>query len=418
MNVHEYQGKEVLARYGVAVPGGKLVTSGEEAVAACKELPGDVWVVKAQIHAGGRGAGAVVATEEEAAEIFHANLASEGLPKHDKKGGVRLVKSAEEAGEVAAGMLGNILVTKQTGPSGRRVRKVLIAEGREIHRELYLSVLLDRDTGRVTMMASTEGGMDIEKVAEETPEKLFRVAVDPAVGLRDFQARELAFRLGIPAAKVNDAVKFLEAIYEAYVDSDASLLEINPLVQTEEGDIFALDCKLSLDDNALYRHDDLRAMRDENEEDPKEQRAANFDLSYIALEGNIGCMVNGAGLAMATMDIIHHAGGEPANFCDVGGGATTEKVAEAFKIILSDENVKGVFINIFGGIMQCDVLAQGVVEASKQVGVSVPLVVRLEGTNVDQGRKIIADSGLDIITASDMADGARKAVEAAGAAGK
>ena len=413
MNVHEFQGKALLARYGVAVPRNRAVTSADDARAAAEELGTPVVVVKAQIHAGGRGAGAIVADADEAAQVFSANLEREGLPKHDKPGGVQLAKSPDAAGEAAAAILGNLLVTRQTGPAGKTVSRVLVEEGCDIGRELYLSVLLDRAVGRVLMMASTEGGMDIEKVAEETPEKIFRVHIDPAVGMRDFQARELAFGLGIAADKIADAVTFLKAVYEAYVDLDASLVEINPLVETGAGDLLALDAKVSIDDNALYRHADIRELRDDNEEDPKELRAAEFDLSYIALDGNIGCMVNGAGLAMATMDIIHHHGGEPANFCDVGGGATTEKVAEAFKIILSDDNVKAVFINIFGGIMQCDVLAQGVVEASKQVGVKVPLVVRMEGTNVEQGREIIANSGLGIITGADMADGAKKAVEAA-----
>ncbi len=416
MNVHEYQAKALLRKYGVPVPRGSKVGSAEEAEAVARELATPVVVVKSQIHAGGRGAGALVADSEEAARVFESHLAREGLPKHDKPGGVRLAKTPEQAGEFAASMLGNLLVTRQTGPSGREVRQVLIEEGCDIARELYLSMLLDRSTGRNLLMASTEGGMEIEKVAEESPEKIFRVSVDPAVGLRDFQARRLAFGLQIPAEKIGDAVKFFKALYHAYVDLDGSLLEINPLVQTGAGDLLALDAKISFDDNALFRHPEVRELRDENEEDPKERRAAEFDLSYIALDGNIGCMVNGAGLAMATMDIIHHHGGEPANFCDVGGGATTEKVAEAFKIILSDRNVQAVFINIFGGIMQCDVLAQGVVEASKQVGVTIPLVVRLEGTNVEQGKKIIAESGLDIITGLDMADGAKKAVEAARAA--
>ncbi len=416
MNLHEFQAKGLLGKFGVRVPRGKMVESADDAVAAARELGTPVVVVKSQIHAGGRGAGALVANAAEAAEVFEANLAKEGLPKHDKQGGVQLVKSPEQAGEVAGAILGNLLVTRQTGASGREVSKVLIEEGCDIARELYLSVLLDRSVGRLVMMASTEGGMEIEKVAEESPEKIFRVTIDPALGLGDFQARELAFRLGIPTEKIGDAVTFLKALYTAYVELDASLLEINPLVQTGEGDLLALDAKVSIDDNALFRLPEVRELRDPNEEDPKEQRASEFDLSYIALDGNIGCMVNGAGLAMATMDIIHHHGGEPANFCDVGGGATTEKVAEAFKIILSDPKVQAVFINIFGGIMQCDVLAQGVVDASQQVGVKIPLVVRLEGTNVDQGRAIIAASGLDIITGDDMADGAKKAVEAAGQA--
>ncbi len=413
MNVHEYQAKELLAKFGVAVPRGRVVESADEARRVAEELGTEVVVVKAQIHAGGRGAGAVVADEQEAARVFREHLAREGLPKHDKPGGVRLARSPEEAAAIAGEMLGSLLVTRQTGPQGRVVRRVLIEEGCDIARELYLSVLLDRNVGRLVVMASTEGGMEIEKVAAETPEKIFREEIDPAVGLLPFQARQLALRLGIPADKLAAATEFLTGLYRAYVELDASLVEINPLVQTAEGDLIALDAKMSFDDNALFRHPEIRELRDENEEDPKERRAAEFDLSYIALNGNIGCMVNGAGLAMATMDIIHLHGGEPANFCDVGGGATAEKVAEAFKIILSDENVKAVFINIFGGIMRCDVLASGVVEAAKQVDVKVPLVVRLEGTNVEKGREIIAQSGLNIIAASDMTDGAKKAVEAA-----
>jgi succinyl-CoA synthetase beta subunit len=346
--------------------------------------------------------------------VFEENLKREGLPKHGKPGGVQLAKSAEEAGRIAGSMLGHLLVTRQTGAAGRKVGKVLIEEGCDIARELYLSVLLDRNVGRIVMLASTEGGMDIEKVAAESPEKICRQEIDPAVGIRDFQARNLAFALGLSADKLDDSVAFLEAIYHAYVELDASLVEINPLVVTGDDTLIALDAKISFDDNALYRHDNVRALRDESEEDPRERQAAKFDLSYIALDGNIGCMVNGAGLAMATMDIIHHHGGEPANFLDVGGGANAEKVAEAFKIILADASVKAVFINIFGGIMQCDVLATGVVEAARQVSLSVPLVVRLEGTNVEKGRQILADSGIDIIAAADMADGAAKAVAAAG----
>ena len=417
MNVHEYQAKELLRKFGVAVPRGRVVESAEEARKAAEELGTPVVVVKSQIHAGGRGAGAIVADAAEAARVFSENLAREGLPKHDKPGGVRLAKSPEQAAEFAGSILGHILVTRQTGAAGRTVRRVLIEEGCDIARELYLSILLDRNVGRVVVMASTEGGMEIEKVAEETPEKIFREEIDPAVGMLGFQARQLAFRLGIPAEKIGAAAAFFQALYRAYVELDASLVEINPLVQTSDGDLIALDAKMSFDDNALFRHPEVRDLRDENEEDPKERRAAEFDLSYIALDGNIGCMVNGAGLAMATMVIIHLHGGEPANFCDVGGGATAEKVAEAFKIILSDENVKAVFINIFGGIMRCDVLASGVVEAAKQVSIGVPLVVRLEGTNVEKGREIIAQSGLDIITAADMTDGAKKAVEAAHKAG-
>jgi succinyl-CoA synthetase beta subunit len=417
MNVHEYQAKELLRRYGVAVPRGIMVTAAADAKKAAEELGTPIVVVKSQIHAGGRGAGALVSNAAEAATVFNNNLKSEGLPKHDKPGGVRLAKSPDEAAEIAESILGNILVTKQTGADGKVVGRVLVEEGCDIAEELYLSILLDRSIGRLVVMASTEGGMEIEKVAEETPDKILRKTVDPAVGLLDCQAREISFALGIPTEKTKDAVAFLKALYNAYVDLDASLLEVNPLVLTGSGDLIALDAKVSFDDNAFYRHADIKELRDDNEEDPKELRAAEFDLSYIALDGTIGCMVNGAGLAMATMDIIHHHGGEPANFCDVGGGATTEKVAEAFKIILADENVKAVFINIFGGIMKCDVLAQGVVEAADQVGIKVPLIVRLEGTNVERGREILADSDIDIITAADMTDGAKKACEAAGITG-
>ena len=412
MNVHEFQAKGLLGALGVRVPRGVEVTDAAAAADAARELGGPVSVVKAQIHAGGRGAGAVVPDAAAAAGLFEAHLAREGLPAHDLAGGVRLVRSPEEAGEAAASILGNILVTRQTGPSGRQVRRVLVEEGCDIATELYLGILLDRATGRVAVMASTEGGMEIEKVAEESPAAIFREQVDPAVGLAAFQARNLAFGLGVPNDKIKDAAAFIDRLYKAYVELDASLLEINPLVMTSEGELIALDAKVSFDDNALYRHADVRELRDENEEDPKELRAAEFDLSYIALDGNIGCMVNGAGLAMATMDIIHHHGGEPANFCDVGGGATAEKVAEAFKIILADDAVKAVFINIFGGIMRCDVLAEGVVEAARQVGVSVPLVVRLEGTNVERGREILAESGIDILAATDMSEGAAKAVDA------
>ena len=414
MNLHEFQGKALLARYGVRVPRGKMIERAADAEAAARELGTSVVVVKSQIHAGGRGAGAIVTNAADAAKVFAANLAKEGLPKHDKPRGVQLAKSPAEAAKIAGVILGGTLVTKQTGAAGKLVRKVLIEEGCDIKRELYLSILLDRAVGRLVVMASTEGGMDIEKVAEETPEKIFRIEIDPVTGLQDFQARNLAFKLKLDPEKLDEHVAFFHALVDAYNGLDASLLEVNPLVETGAGSLLALDAKISLDDNAIYRHADLKALRDDNEEDAKELRAAELDLSYIALDGNIGCMVNGAGLAMATMDIIHHHGGEPANFCDVGGGANAKKVAEAFKIILSDPNVKAVFINIFGGIMQCDVLAQGVVDAAKEVKVGIPLVVRLEGTNVEKGREIIAKSGLAIISADGMTDGARKAVEAAG----
>ncbi len=417
MNIHEYQGKQLLRDFGVTVPRSKMITKASEAVAAAKELGTKVVVVKSQIHAGGRGAGAIVADEQEAARVFRANLEKEGLPKHNKPGGVQLAKSPQEAGEIAAVLLGGLLVTKQTGASGKRVNRVLIEEGIDIKEELYISMLLNRETGRHMVLASTEGGMDIEKVAEQTPEKIFKAEINPAVGMRDFQARDVAFALGVPAEKISDAVKFLKTLFAAYLQLDASMLEINPLVLKGDGTLIALDSKLSFDDNAVYRQPAMKDMRDSDEEDPREQQAAEFDLSYIALDGNIGCMVNGAGLAMATMDIIHHHGGEPANFLDVGGGADAGKVAAAFKIILQDDAVKAVFVNIFGGIMQCDVLATGVVEAAKQVKLSIPLVVRLEGTNVEQGRKILAESGIKVINATDMTDGAKKAVEAAGLAG-
>ncbi len=417
MNIHEYQGKQLLRDFGVPVPRGRMVTQAAEAQKAAEELGTPVVVVKSQIHAGGRGAGAIVSNEAEAAEVFRAHLQREGLPKHDKPHGVQLAKSSEEAAGIAETLLGGLLVTKQTGAAGKRVHRVLVEEGCDIAEELYLSILLDRESGRVTMLASTEGGMEIEKVAEETPEKIFKAQIDPAVGLRDFQARAVAFSLGVGAAGVAEAVGVLKSLFRAYQQLDASLLEINPLVLTGEGKLVALDAKLSFDDNAAFRQPAMKEMRDPAEEDPRERQADEYDLSYIALDGNIGCMVNGAGLAMATMDIIHHHGGEPANFLDVGGGADADKVAAAFKIILQDESVKAVFINIFGGIMQCDVLATGVVSAARQVELSVPLIVRLEGTNVEEGRRILQESGIAVITAADMTDGARKAVEAAGLRG-
>ena len=384
MNIHEYQAKEILRKYGVAVLQGQVATTPEEAEAAAKELGGGLCVVKAQIHAGGRG----------------------------KAGGVKLARDPRAARDIAASLLGKKLVTHQTGPEGKEVQKVFVEQGCDIAKEYYLGMVIDRGTSRVTMMASSEGGVEIEEVAARAPEKILRAAIDPAVGFSDFQGRKLAYGLGLPKDSVNKAVGFMRALYRAFSESDASLVEINPLVLTKSGDLVALDAKMGFDDNALFRHADVRAMRDVTEENPKEVEASKFDLSYIALDGNIGCMVNGAGLAMATMDIIKHYGAEPANFLDVGGGATTEKVTEAFKIILSDQNVKGVLVNIFGGIMRCDVVATGVVEAAKQVKLSVPLVVRLEGTNVEQGKKILAESGLNIIPANDLADAAKKAVEA------
>ncbi|WP_066173009.1 ADP-forming succinate--CoA ligase subunit beta [Bacillus marinisedimentorum] len=382
MNIHEYQGKELLRNYGVAVPNGKVAFSVDEAVEAAKELATDVTVVKAQIHAGGRG----------------------------KAGGVKVAKNLDEVRTYAEEILGKTLVTHQTGPEGKEVKRLLIEEGCDIQKEYYVGLVLDRATSRVVMMASEEGGTEIEEVAEKTPEKIFKEVVDPAVGLLPFQARRLAFNINIPKELVNKAVKFMLGLYQVFVDKDCSIAEINPLVTTGDGNVMALDAKLNFDPNALYRHKDILEYRDLEEEDQKEIEASKYDLNYIPLDGNIGCMVNGAGLAMATMDIIKHYGGDPANFLDVGGGATTEKVTEAFKIILSDDNVKGIFVNIFGGIMKCDIIANGVVEATKQVGLELPLVVRLEGTNVELGRKILNESGLNITAADSMADGAEKIV--------
>ena len=387
MNIHEYQAKEILRRYDVTVPEGKLALSANEAAEAARALGPPVCVVKAQIHAGGRGKG----------------------------GGIHLVKSADEAREAAGKMLGMQLVTRQTGPEGKTVRKLYVEAACDIDRELYLGLVLDRGEGRLTMMASSEGGVEIEEVAERTPEKILRETIDPAVGLQAYQARNLAFALGIPKASMGKTVKFMTGLYRAFVETDCLLAEINPLVLTKQGDLLALDCKMDFDDNALFRHPDIRDMRDAGEEDPRETAAQAFDLSYVALDGNIGCMVNGAGLAMATMDIIQFYGASPANFLDVGGGATTEKVTEAFKIILADENVKAVLVNIFGGIMKCDVVAKGVVAAAKEVHLSVPLVVRLEGTNVDIGKKILAESGLNITSSDNMADAAEKVVKAVNA---
>ena len=387
MNIHEYQAKQILRRYGVAVPDGRVATTPEEAEAAARDL-GGFCVVKAQIHAGGRG----------------------------KAGGVRIARSVPQAREAAAALLGKSLVTHQTGPRGKEVWKVLVEQGCDIAREVYLGMVVDRAASCVSVMACAEGGVEIEEVAARSPERILRTAVDPAVGFLDFQGRKLAYGLGLPREAVNGAVMFMRALYRAFVESDASLIEINPLVLTGSGDLIALDAKMSFDDNGLFRHPELREMRDLTEEDPKETEASTYDLSYVALSGNIGCMVNGAGLAMATMDIIKHYGGEPANFLDVGGGASVEKVTEAFKILLSDDNVKAVLVNIFGGIMRCDVIATGVVEAARQVNLTLPLVVRLEGTNVELGKQILTDSGLDIIAADGMADAAKKVVEAAAGA--
>ncbi len=384
MNVHEYQAKGLLARYGVAVPRGIPAFSAAEAVKAAEELGGPVWVVKAQIHAGGRG----------------------------KAGGVKVVKSVDDVKREAAEMLGKVLVTHQTGAAGKEVKRLYIEDGCDIARELYLGVLLDRATSRVTFMASTEGGMEIEEVAAKTPEKIVRVAIDPATGMQPFHARRIAFGLGLEGAALKSALRFLPALYKAYMELDASLVEVNPLVVTGDGTLIALDAKMNFDDNALYRHADVAELRDEDEEDPAELEAGRHELNYVKLDGDIGCMVNGAGLAMATMDIIKLHGGEPANFLDVGGGADKERVTTAFKLILSDPNVRGILVNIFGGIMRCDVIAEGVVAAAREIDLGVPLVVRLEGTNVELGKKIMAESGLPILAADDLGDAAARIVAA------
>ncbi len=393
MNIHEYQAKSLLQKFGVAVPRGIPAFTPEEAENAARELGGPVYVVKSQVHAGGRGAGRF-------------------KDDPDGKGGVRICKSLDEVKEESRKMLGHILVTKQTGAAGKEVKRLYIEEGCDIARELYLSFLVDRASSWITLMASTEGGMDIEEVAEKTPEKIIMVAIDPAQGLMPYHARKIAFGLKLEGDQVKSAVRFLIAMYKAFTELDASLVEVNPLVVTGAGEVIALDAKMNFDDNALYRHKDIAGMRDEDEEDPMELEAARHELNYIKLDGNIGCMVNGAGLAMATMDIIKLYGGEPANFLDVGGGATKERVTTAFKIILSDPNVEGILVNIFGGIMRCDVIAEGVVAAAKEVALKVPLVVRLEGTNVDLGKKILADSGLAITSADDLGDAAEKVVKA------
>jgi succinyl-CoA synthetase beta subunit len=378
MNIHEYQAKKVLSAYGVTVPKGEVAFTPDEAVAAAERLGGSLWVVKAQIHAGGRGKG----------------------------GGVKLARSIEEVRALSEEILGMTLVTHQTGPAGQLVRRIYVEEGADIDRELYLGVVLDREQSKVCFMASTEGGMEIEKVAEETPEKILKEWVNPATGLSAYQARNLAFGLGLEGKAVNKAVKFMLALYKAFTEKDASLAEINPLIVTKGGDIIALDAKINFDSNALYRNPDILELRDLDEEDPKEIEASKFDLNYISLDGNIGCMVNGAGLAMGTMDIIKHCGGEPANFLDVGGGANKEKVTAGFKIILQDPNVKGIFVNIFGGIMKCDIIAAGVIAATKELGLDIPVVVRLEGTNVELGKQLLNESGLALISADNMIDGA------------
>ena len=393
MNIHEYQAKKLLAKYGVAVPRGGVAYTADEAEHVAKELGGPVWVVKSQIHAGGRGKGR-----------FKGNEGGGG--------GVRVLKSIEDVRTNTLEMLGGVLVTHQTGPAGKEVKRVYIEEGSDIKRELYLGMLIDRATSRVTVMASTEGGMDIEEVAAHSPEKILKVAIDPVAGIQQYHGRQLAFGLGLEGKQIGAAVKFIAAMYRAFVDLDCSIVEINPLVVTGAGDVIALDAKLNFDDNALFRHKDIEELRDESEEDPAELEAARHSLNYIKLDGNIGCMVNGAGLAMATMDIIKLYGGTPANFLDVGGGATKERVTTAFKLILSDPNVEGILVNIFGGIMRCDVIAEGVVAAAREVSLHVPLVVRLEGTNVELGKKIMAESGLPILSAENLADAAEKIVKA------
>ena len=393
MNIHEYQGKQLLSKYGVPVPRGQVAFSVEEAVKAAENLSSSVFVVKSQIHAGGRGAGR-----------FQADP--------NGKGGVRVVKSIDEVRENATQMLGQVLVTKQTGEMGKKVNRLYIEEGCDIARELYVGMLLDRESSRLTMMASTEGGMEIEEIAEKTPEKILKVAINPATGMLPFHARQLAFGLGLEGKQVSATVKFMLSMYRAFTELDCSIIEINPLVVLSSGDVIALDAKINFDDNALYRHKDVEALRDESEEDPAELEAAKHELNYIKLDGSIGCMVNGAGLAMGTMDIIQLYGGSPANFLDVGGGATKERVTTAFKIILSDKNVEGILVNIFGGIMRCDIIAAGVVAAAREVSLNVPLVVRLEGTNVEQGKQIMVDSGLPIISADNLADAAAKIVKA------
>ena len=383
MNIHEYQGKEIFRSMGVAVPEGRVAFTAEEAVEKAKELNSDVYVVKAQIHAGGRG----------------------------KAGGVKIAKSLSEVETYANELLGKQLVTHQTGPEGKEVKRLYIEEGCDIQKEYYVGFVIDRATDKVTLMASEEGGTEIEEVAAQTPEKIFKETIDPVVGLSPYQARRIAFNINIPKESVGKATKFLLALYNVFIEKDCSIVEINPLVTTGDGQVLALDAKLNFDDNALFKHKDILELRDLEEEDPKEIEASKYDLSYIALDGDIGCMVNGAGLAMATMDTINHFGGNPANFLDVGGGATKEKVTEAFKIILGDDNVKGIFVNIFGGIMKCDVIAEGIVAAVKEVELTLPLVVRLEGTNVERGKAILNESVLAIEPAATMAEGAQKIVK-------
>ncbi|MDT3959614.1 ADP-forming succinate--CoA ligase subunit beta [Staphylococcus kloosii] len=383
MNIHEYQGKKIFRSMGVAVPEGRVAFTADEAVEKAKELNSDVYVVKAQIHAGGRG----------------------------KAGGVKIAKSLSEVESYANELLGKQLVTHQTGPEGKEVKRLYIEEGCDIQKEYYVGFVIDRATDRITLMASEEGGTEIEEVAAKTPEKIFKETIDPVTGLAPYQARRIAFNINIPKESINKAAKFLISLYNVFVEKDCSIVEINPLVTTGDGEVLALDAKVNFDDNAMFRHKDIQELRDLEEEDPKEIEASKYDLSYIALDGDIGCMVNGAGLAMATMDTINHFGGNPANFLDVGGGATKEKVTEAFKIILGDDNVKGIFVNIFGGIMKCDVIAEGIVAAVKEVELTLPLVVRLEGTNVKEGKAILKESGLAIEPAATMAEGAQKIVK-------
>ncbi|MEB6259987.1 ADP-forming succinate--CoA ligase subunit beta [Staphylococcus haemolyticus] len=383
MNIHEYQGKEIFRSMGVAVPEGRVAFTAEEAVEKAKELDTEIYVVKAQIHAGGRG----------------------------KAGGVKIAKSLSEVETYANELLGKQLVTHQTGPEGKEVKRLYIEQGCDIQKEYYVGFVIDRATDRITLMASEEGGTEIEEVAAKTPEKIFKETIDPVVGLSPYQARRIAFNINIPKESINKAAKFLISLYNVFIEKDCSIVEINPLVTTGEDEVLALDAKINFDDNALFRHKDIQELRDLEEEDPKEIEASKYDLSYIALDGDIGCMVNGAGLAMATMDTINHFGGNPANFLDVGGGATKEKVTEAFKIILGDDNVKGIFVNIFGGIMKCDVIAEGIVAAVKEVELTLPLVVRLEGTNVERGKEILNESGLAIEPAATMAEGAQKIVK-------
>ncbi|MDB5691379.1 MAG: ADP-forming succinate--CoA ligase subunit beta [Alphaproteobacteria bacterium] len=394
MNVHEYQAKELLAKRGIAVPAGYPAMNPDEAVAAAKKLAGPLWVVKAQIHAGGRGKG---------------RFRELGA---DAKGGVRLAKSVEEVRANAGEMLGNTLVTVQTGPAGKQVNRLYVTDGVDIAKEYYLALLVDRGSGRVAMVASTEGGMDIETVAHDTPERITTILIDPAQGFMPHHGRALAFALKLDGELNNQAQNLAKQLYDAFIDLDCAMLEINPLVATDDGRLVVLDAKMSFDANAAFRHPDFEALRDVTEEDPMEVEASRHDLAYVKLDGNIGCMVNGAGLAMATMDIIKLNGAEPANFLDVGGGASKEKVTAAFKIILSDPSVKGILVNIFGGIMRCDIIADGIVAAAKEVDLQVPLVVRLEGTNVEEGKKILADSGLAIVPANDLGDAAKKIVAA------